>query len=161
MLGLPEINWSQNDSQSRDHFLYRIQYYCKLTTLGLLIGVGTNLRLTKGNCDGQGRHAKMPRAFFSCLHQLGTIGFDYISRFLHQVRVSETSLCGLVELIPHILFSDDVLSFLYLSPRSINPLGARLSYPEVSIYMSSSRDSEIKLFLLSCSTLMPIDSLVH
>lgn len=98
---------------------------------------------------------------FFCLHQLGTIGFDYISPFLHQVRVSGTSLHGLVELIPHILFSDDVLSFLYLSTQSINPLQARFSYSEVSIYMSSSRDSEIKLFLLSCSTLMPIDSRVH
>lgn len=154
------MNRLQKDSQSPNHFSSRIQCYCKLTSLGLLIGLGTNLRLTEGNHDGHSGHAKMPRNAF-CLHQLGTIGFDYISHFLHQVRVSGMSLHGLVELIPHILFSDYVLSFLYLSIRSINPLQPHLSYPEVSIYMPSSRYSEIKLLLLSCSTLMPIDSRVH
>lgn len=109
--------------------------------------------------------ADMREIFFVCvvfcLHQLGTIGFDYISHFLHQVRVSGTSLSGPVELIPHILFSDYVLSFLYLPIRSIDSLQPRLSYPEVSIYPSSSSDSEIKLLLLFRSTLMPIDSRVH
>lgn len=163
-VGCTRIRWTDYGKTAKviTTFQVMIQCYCKLNSLGLLICVGTNFRLTDENHDGHhSGHEKCQEIFFSCLHQLRTIGFDYISHFLYQVRVSGTSLCGLVELILHILFSDYVLSFLYLSIRSINPLQPRLSYPEVSIYMSSSRDSEIKLLLLSCSTLMPTDSCVH
>lgn len=164
MLGVLRMRWTDYRKTAKviTNFQVMIQCYCKFTSFGLLIGVGANLRLTdKSWWTPHHSGCEKCQKIFFCLHQLGTIGFDYISHFLHQVRVSGTSLCGLVELILHILFSDYVLSFLYLSIRSINPLQPRLSYPEVSIYTSSSRDSEMELLLLSCSTLTPIDSCVH
>lgn len=58
------MNWLQKDTKVRATFQSRIQSYCMLTSLGVLIGVGTNHTLTEGNHVGHSGHVKMPRCVF-------------------------------------------------------------------------------------------------